>query len=270
MEKKLFKMSSFSTKILIEAIGFFEETLSLFSSLASDPLFSIFVALYSLILLYFPRIFLDLVFSPVLISTAVLLSTLLRLGAIQRNEQGNTNSTSTVEKENTVSTEPDEIDSTVEDDNWVACETNVEPETGLSFVPYPVFSTSFVEWNLKAPLEVIYEEYEGEKEDDSNEKQETPRVGIERMLSLSLCFPETDTDSSSDGEFPEIEGWDSPENMCFRWDEEDREELIEIPLDGKRSPSFHFEEDNLIEIDISPFGAPNDNSDFFPASVRFS
>jgi hypothetical protein len=51
-----------------------------------------------------------------------------------------------------------------------------------------------------------------------------------------------------------MENWDSPENMCYRWDEEDREGLIEIALDGckKKTLGFQFEEENMIEIDISP------------------
>lgn len=49
--------------------------------------------------------------------------------------------------------------------------------------------------------------------------------------------------------------WDSPENLCFQWEEEeDREGLIEVELDGKGS--FVAEEENLIEIDLTPVNFP--------------
>lgn len=121
---------------------------------------------------------------------------------------------------------------------------------GHGYDPNPVYTDPFVEyWDLKAPLEIIYEAYEGEDEDDRN----AGFLGIEKYPSLSLYYPESDTDSSSDGGFPAIGDWESPEKMGFRWEDEDREGLIEIALDGKRRTQFfNFEEDNLIEIDISP------------------
>lgn len=119
-----------------------------------------------------------------------------------------------------------------------------------------------LEWNMKAPLEIIYEAYEGEEEEDeenyennivSNDKQ---IVGCERYPSLSMYYPESDTDSSSDGDFPMDANWETRDSVFFKWEEEedDREELIEISLDryGKTSIEFcHNDEDNLIEIDIS-------------------
>ncbi|KAA8515378.1 hypothetical protein F0562_019011 [Nyssa sinensis] len=232
-------------------MNFFQETLSFLSPLPSDPLFSTIVALYTLILLYLPRPFLGVVFSPVVISAGIVLLTLLRLGATQR-----------IGKEFN-STEAKQIhDSADEDHKWVSCETNSESktETGLGFDldPFPFYADSFVEWNVGAPLEVIYEEYEGEDHEENddvpNEKEEMRVVGLERYPSLSLYYPESDSDDSSEGEFPAIEGWDSPESMRFRWDEEDRDGLIEIALDGKRTSEvmFRVDEDNLIEIDISP------------------
>lgn len=119
-----------------------------------------------------------------------------------------------------------------------------------------------LEWNMKAPLEIIYEAYEGEEEEDeennennivSNDKE---IVGCERYPSLSMYYPESDTDSSSDGDFPMDANWETRDSVFFKWEEEedDREELIEISLDryGKRSIEFcQNDEDNLIEIDIS-------------------
>ncbi|OVA20209.1 hypothetical protein BVC80_155g19 [Macleaya cordata] len=238
MEKKRRdQISSVSAKILIETIGFLAKTFVSLSSLTSHPLFSIIVALYSLILLYFPRIFLDLIFSPVLISTGILLSTLIRLGSIQK-----------IEHEKFLISVPDHVL------EFVSYEKpEKETETHTSFDENRFFPEPFVEWNVRAPLDVIYEEYEGQEEDDPNEMR------INELASLARYYPESDTGSSSDGDFPVIEGWDSPENMYFSWEEEDREGLIEIQLDGiKRSSGFvQFEEDdNLIEIEISSMGSP--------------
>ncbi|KAL5772551.1 hypothetical protein ACOSQ2_012475 [Xanthoceras sorbifolium] len=206
--------------------------------LSSDPLFSTFSTLYIVILLYLPRIFLRVAFSPVLIITLTLLLTLLR------------------------------------------------------FDPDRRFEEKFVEWNVRAPLEVIYETYEGEEGEDqrdeskdpNNDGKDSPRFGLERHPSLSLYYPESDSDSSSDGDFD----WGSLESVCFRWEDEDREGLIEIALDdgvdnssynnnnnNKKTDLDHLvenfhgeEENNLIEIDISP--AKQDGKWRFSGEVRFS
>ncbi|PSR98553.1 Mucin-4 beta chain like [Actinidia chinensis var. chinensis] len=224
--------------------------------LSSDPLFSIVITLYTLIFLYFPRLFLGVVFSPVLISTGVLLLALLRLGAIQRIE----------DEFNSTETEQPHNESKSEDRKWVSPKSNpgteIEVGSDLGREPKPFYAESFVEWNVRAPLEVIYEEYEGE-EGEQNDDVFIGERPIERYPSLSLYYPESDPESSSDGDFPLIGDWDSPESVCFRWDEEDREGLIEIELDGKRKIElFHFEEENLIEIDISPERNPASFDEF--------
>ncbi|KAL0442830.1 UNVERIFIED_CONTAM: hypothetical protein Slati_2005700 [Sesamum latifolium] len=117
------------------------------------------------------------------------------------------------------------------------------------------FTDSFVEWDVRAPLEVIYEEYEGDDAEEtdgvSQGKRESEMQIIQRYASLSLFYPESDSDTSSEGDFPTDGNWDSPDNMCFRWEEEDdRDGLIEIALDEKRNSEV--EEENLIEIDLSP------------------
>ncbi|WCJ26931.1 hypothetical protein M5689_008712 [Euphorbia peplus] len=137
-------------------------------------------------------------------------------------------------------------------DKWVESQI----ELGFQLSPLkPKFEDSFLEWNVRAPLEVIYEAYEeGEEEDD---KDYEFSKGYQ-FPSLSMYYPETDSDSCSDDGFPVTGGWDSPESVYLKWEEEDREGmLIEIALDidgGKHPPGtgFQFEEDNLIEIDISP------------------
>lgn len=108
---------------------------------------------------------------------------------------------------------------------------------------------------MKAPLEVIYEEYgEGEKVGDDVDDN----MGIMRYPSLSQFYPEFDSDSKLESGFPTIGDSNSPDGVEFRWgeeEEEDREGLIEIALDGckrKRNLEFNFDEENLIEIDISP------------------
>ncbi|XVE87934.1 hypothetical protein DITRI_Ditri19aG0028300 [Diplodiscus trichospermus] len=211
--------------------------LSFFS--LNDPLFSCIITLYVLILLYFPQRFsLKILFSPVLILTASLLLSLLRLGAIQRiqTETKETRSAAEAEAEKTEFSQPEL--------KRVTCK-NDDPEPTMQS-----FEETFVEWNVSAPLEVIYEEDEGEGE-DPKENNPNPTHVIERHPSLSLYYPASDSDSSSsETDFLAIGEWVSSENLCYRWEQEDREGLIEIALD-KRDLDFHGEEDNLIEIDIS-------------------
>ncbi|RZC50788.1 hypothetical protein C5167_019203 [Papaver somniferum] len=123
---------------------------------------------------------------------------------------------------------------------------------------------SFVEyWNLSAPLDVIYEEYEGQEEDGKED------VTVNEFSCFGRYFPESDdSGSESDGDFDLINGWDSPKNMSYRWeDEDDGKEggLIEIELNDEKRNSFddhrfydyHDDDDveemddNLIEIEIS-------------------
>ena len=273
------------------------------SSIFSNPLFSTVVSFYALIILYFPHLFLKIVFSPVLNGTGILLFTLLRLGAIQRLENeldGNKESEESdsrepgkpdfldgnKESEENDSREPGKPDFLEEDHKWVTSHSETDSETEVGFDPMPCFEDSFVEWDLRAPLEVIYEEYEGEETEnpnsnetspDPNEREATRNVGIEKYPSLSLYYPESDSDDSSGsdlGELPAIGEWYSPEGTSFTWNEEDREGLIEIALDGndKRGLDFHVEEENLIEIDITPTrnGELPGQKLIFAGEVRFS
>lgn len=252
-------LDKFLNSLLVEAISF----LSMFSS---DPLFSFIVTFYTLLFLYLPNLFWKIVFSPVLILTGILLLTILRIGAIQKsqNEQNKNQENHepiTVKEENRASKcreekqsssssiETEETESPEREHQWDnSCNSSeIENDSEMGFEK----SSCFVEWDVRAPLEVIYEEYEGEETgDDSNKREESRNMGILSYPSLSRYYPESDSDSSSD-----IGDWDSPEDICFRWDEEDREGLIEIALDGskmKRELEFQYEEENLIEIDISP------------------
>jgi len=180
---------------------------------------------------------------------------LLRLGAIQRSQ--NEESEIPVEREPVANkenrgnreekqgnpVEPVEADTLDHVYRWVTSQSQPEFKSQTGFRSSSRFDESFMEWNVKAPLEVIYEGEETEQ-DRSGDHGE----GIFRYPSLSRYYPETDSDSSSESGFP------ATDNMCFRWDEEDREGLIEIALDGckKKEVGFQFEEENLIEIDISP------------------
>ena len=262
---------------------------NLLSPISSSPLFSSIVSFYTLIILYFPHLFLRIAFSPVLILTGILLFTLLRLGATQRlleNEkfadymlhvQTDPPEESKSKSQSQIS-EPE-----ITEQATCRSETESEIKTGYSD-PITCFevSFSFVEWNVRAPLEVIYEEHEGEEaEEDSKDRCSDPNPirQLERSSSLSLYYPESDSDDSSDegdlGDFPVIGEWSSPESASFAWEEEeDREGLIEIALDqGDKKCSgsgldlgFHVEEENLIEIDISP----KRNEEFFGEKLRFS
>lgn len=215
----------------------------------NDPLFSCIITVFILILLYFPHRFFSLriLFSPVLVLTASLLFSLLRLGITQRTQ------TETAEKIISPAV-PDEEDKEEETDSsqgelkWETCKN--DPDLIIRS-----FEETFVEWDVKAPLEVIYEEGDEEGMDpDPNQNQNQNQThGIERYPSLSLYYPESDSDSSStleETDFPVIGEWVSSEKMGYSWEEEDKEGLIEIVLD-KREIDFHGEDDNLIEIDIS-------------------
>ncbi|KDP20882.1 hypothetical protein JCGZ_21353 [Jatropha curcas] len=234
-----------------------------FSYFSSDPLCSCIITLSTLILLYFPHALKVLL--PVLILTVLLLLFLLRLGAIQRVHTRNLEEIENEETAEIKENRDDNFDKAEKSvflanvDKWVAChaKANFDPN------PKSNFEETFVGWNVRAPLEVIYEAYEGEEEDkeDSNEKNQdfdpAGSLSLERYPSLSMYYPETDSDSSSDGNLPMNGGWDSPESVCFRWEEEDRAGLlIEIALgnNNRKHSCFDFqaEEDNLIEIDISP------------------
>lgn len=125
---------------------------------------------------------------------------------------------------------------------WVGYETGFHRNVDIS--------DTFVEWNRSGPLEVIYEESDGEEDGDSPEY--TPgmdhrHVGNDGSLYSDLYYSDSD---SSEGEYPEeFPVWDSPENLCFRWEE--KEGLIEISLQGKPTVRFEVEEENLIEINLS-------------------
>lgn len=204
-----------------------------------DPLFSCIVTFCILILFYLPHLFSKIVFSPVIILTAVLLFTTLRLGAIQkiqREQQENQ------PKRDEFVKDENRARKCREEKDKQSLEIEVNSEMGLEK------SSCFVEWNMRAPLEVIYEEYdEGEEKwDESNEREENWNMGISNYASLNRYFPEFDSDSSSESGSPTIE----------EWDEEDGEGLIEIALDGRKRMKmdleFQCEEENLIEIDIFP------------------
>ncbi|RAL49640.1 hypothetical protein DM860_001931 [Cuscuta australis] len=194
------------------AMAFFPETIS---SLNSSPLFSAIITLYTLLLLYLPPLFRDLLFSPVLLSASALLFSLLRLGAAQRISR----------------VEPDAAD-----------KQPILPSKGSG--QNSDSGQEFIEWDVRAPLEAILED---EEEEGGGE--------VQRYASLLLYYPDSDSGSSSEGEFPVARGWDyqSTERNCCWWDEEEeeRDELIELSLDGKRGFSEP-EEDNLIEIDLFP------------------
>lgn len=212
--------------------------------LLENSLFSTILSLYVL-LLYFPSLFLQFIFSPVVFSTLILLLYLLKLGASQK---------CTIERSES---DPAEFDSVQPLEEILDGDRNSDLdipsfESDQKQKSRPVYEESFVEWDVRAPLEVIYEEYEGEdaEEHDSEAKRESQMNTIQRYASLSLFYPESDSDASSEGDYPTNGGWDSPEDMYSRWEEDDRYGLIEIALDEKRNSEV--DEDNLIEIDLYP------------------
>ncbi|GMI93377.1 hypothetical protein like AT4G21500 [Hibiscus trionum] len=221
----------------LESIQIVATMVSSSETITGDPLFSCLITLSVLILLYFPHGF-SLLFSPVIVLTASLLLSLLRLGATQRIEtenrqKGSVTRVAKLEEEEETESAPVELKSATSP----TCKN--EPDLILRSL-----EERFVEWDVRAPLEVIYEEFEGGEEgkDPNLDLDQRQTRGVERYSSLSLYYPESDSDSSSEEEeldFPAIGEWVS-------WEEG----LIEIALD-KREIDFHGEDDNLIEIDIS-------------------
>lgn len=258
-----------SPESILKNISFFT------NSLSSNPLFSCIITLYILFLLYFPPPLLKFLFSPVLSITLTLLLSLLRFGAGQRQQETQTTENRAAENEKNrareeteeiikSSSETTKLECLEEDHNWVNLkETN--------------FEEKFVEWDVRAPLEVIYEEYY-EGDDENNDFSDISDPTRFKYPSLSVYYPESDSDSSSESDFMAIGDWDSKESVRFTWEEDEREELIEISLDDGVNNNNNkldysncvisennynyfdndflqgeeIEENNLIEIDISP------------------
>ncbi|CAN6986613.1 hypothetical protein IGI04_001154 [Brassica rapa subsp. trilocularis] len=224
------------------------EEISSSSSSEPPPLFSCFIALCTLILIYSPDDSLRIFLSPVLLISGALLFSLERLGSTREplTRPGKS-------REREVKTEEE---SDVLFDVYSLSEAKQDSDT----------RHEFVEWDLRAPLEVIHEAYD---EDEDEEEDPTRFRELERYPSLSLCYPESDSgsdsDSSSEFTFPEMSSWMSPEKMGYRWEEDDGAAgLIEIKLDvdeykkkkmskqNQTEMDFHAEEEGLIEIDLSP------------------
>ncbi|XP_074334767.1 uncharacterized protein LOC141672161 [Apium graveolens] len=247
-----------SSSSQLHSVSTFDQTVDL-----NDHLFSSIVTLYILIFLYFPTIFLNIVFSPVFVSTGVLLVYLLRLGAIQDNKKESHSLEALQSNESSYKTKPNQAYTLCPTEEEGKMYTNVMSTTKNTELSndetytldscdfkFENVENSFVEWNVKAPLEIIYED----DEEEDNDKNENRFKGIERYPSLSLYYPKSDSDCSSDDDFAMDMNWESTDGASetFRWGEKG-EELIEIALDGKRrSQFFNDEEDSLIEIDISP------------------
>ncbi|CAA3005882.1 uncharacterized protein LOC111407156 [Olea europaea var. sylvestris] len=222
-----------------------------FTFLCSNPLFSTVFTLYTLILLYFPTFFRGIIFSPVIFFTSIILLYLLRLGASQKTQK-ETGSNSP-EFDSPPKLLPLNEESSDHDLNRVSYESDSEP-SATSYQGPNFLADCFVEWDVRAPLEVIHEEYEGEEEGNEafwEEKREAQMAVIEKYASLSLYYPESDTETSSEGDSPKIEDWELSEHLCSRWEDDDKEGLIEIELDGKKNNS-EVDEDNLIEINLFP------------------
>ncbi|XP_020091524.1 uncharacterized protein LOC109712385 [Ananas comosus] len=163
------------------------------SSLYSHPLFATLVSLVLLVVLYVPRPLLPLLFSPVLLSSFLLLFALLRLG-------------------------PEPPEPTSPPPPKPTSETHVgAAETHKN----PTFRGEFVEWGRRGgPLEVIYEEYEegaenGEEGTDSESESESSRGSA----------------AEEEEEEEERAWWDSGVKPCLDWWEEESDGLIEIAIE---------------------------------------
>lgn len=141
--------------------------------LFSHPLFSCFISLYSIILLYFPQDSLRILISPVPLFAGAFLISFLRFGSSNSRPGSN--------------------------------ESSIGPELETGLDSNLDFIGDFVEWNLKlgAPLEVIHEEEDEDEEEEplmTGVKDSTRFVRIERFTSSSMFKPESD--SELDREFP--------------------------------------------------------------------
>ncbi|KAL1201824.1 hypothetical protein V5N11_006357 [Cardamine amara subsp. amara] len=121
-------------------------SLTISSSSSSYPLFSCFITLYTLFLIFFPHVSLRIFLSPVLLISGALLLCLLHLGSTQES-----NTRPEIRYENLKETQESSVFVRDSDTN-------------------PDLMVDFVEWNLRAPLEVIHEAYEEEEREDEDEE----------------------------------------------------------------------------------------------------
>ncbi|CAH9112281.1 unnamed protein product [Cuscuta epithymum] len=194
--------------------------------------FSAIVAFSTLIFLYSPHPFWESFYSPLLVLTFALLLSILRLIASRRPARFGETEVGPVG--------PSSCDSPAD----AKCPG---PD------PNPIHDGLILDRNARSAEEAIDEEYDGENDGVLHGKRGLDLgAAIERYDSLALCYPETDSDcSSSDGEFTEIGEW--RDEYSGGWEEEREEMMIEIKLDWERRPNkVIVEEDNLIEIDLSP------------------
>ncbi|WOK91908.1 hypothetical protein Cni_G00599 [Canna indica] len=225
-------------ELSIQSLRVLSKCLLFLSTLSSHPLFSVLTSASLLAVLYLPRPLLLLLLSPVSISTLLLLAALFHLGSPPRKP-------------------PVSVASAVDDAEDIASlhpepmpEFKVEP---VGFHQKMIFCDAFNDWGRRtAPLEVIYEEYEREGDEDVEDAAgggwprwlEYPEMDGGRLRPFEFAYVDSDTESES-GSLEEEAGaerWSSPEEIRLRWEEEEEgEDMIEIEL----------EEENLIEIDIS-------------------
>lgn len=205
-----------------------------FDDSSSHTLFSTFITIYILFILYSPSILWRALFSPVLLIAATLLLTLLRSGA----------------------GDPSRPDPEKEEERTYP--TQVSDDLSLA---NNSFEESFVEWDVKAPLEVIYEGDEDSNQNSDLDSDKMDEAQFAGHPSLSMCYPETDQESgsSTDGDFSVIGDWISEHDFSFGWCNpelnHDQDGLIEIALKsyGDEMMGNNLEEeDNFIEIDIFP------------------
>ncbi|RZR71926.1 hypothetical protein BHM03_00008833 [Ensete ventricosum] len=135
----------------IQALRLLSRSLVFLSTLSAHPLFGTLAAAFLLVILYLPRSLLSLVLSPVPISTFVLLAALLRHGSPPPKCPAAAAAA---------------VDDEEEELPPLCSET--KPETKAESACYHqevIFSNDFIGCGRRSrPLEIIYEEYEGEEE----------------------------------------------------------------------------------------------------------
>lgn len=176
-----------------------DQNSSILDQVSSHPLFSILTTFFFLNLIYLPNL-LHFFFSPVVIATSLILTTLLYFGSSKPEPYSKDNTKKIPETRN--EQPPISDHETTESGRIEFCE-------------------KMVEWSSKGgPLEVIYEE--GEEDNDEDDCcMEYPRLKRNYMDKLDYFGYCSSSDSDTESE---------KSSICFKWDEEE-EEMIEIALE---------------------------------------
>lgn len=270
-EESIVPVAEFS----IQALRLLSRSLFFLSTHSTHPLFGILAAASLLVILYLPRSLLSLVLSPVPISTFFLLAALLRHGSPPPKCPAAVAA----------------VDNGEEELTSLCPET--KPETKAESAGYHqevIFSNDFISCGWRSrPLEIIYEEYEGEEEEECGGGRSHQYRGwlqnadLESVRLGSLGFTYAEEEKWGDGGSEDYRMWPQNANLGSRRagpirfaystdsdTESNGGSQAASEAEGSSSPEDHrlmweddedgddmieieleLEEENMIEIDIS-------------------